>query len=136
MINAYKSFSLKAMQILQAVQHVLISGGFGLEIYSLRAPSFLTYGNALANLIESSKSALIVFWALSLLSILFLFQHFFLPSLALMVRRLRDAGFHSRIYLLFYSFNWVVFCSSSIIFAMPIKGRSNLSYEPSKRSSS
>ena len=57
----------------------------------LYIPFFLTYGNALANL--RKESALIALGFIAIIYFIFGLA-IFLPSLALMVRRLRDAGFH------------------------------------------
>ena len=57
----------------------------------LYIPFFLSYGNALAN--SRNESALITLGFIAIIYFIFGLA-IFLPSLALMVRRLRDAGFH------------------------------------------
>ena len=57
----------------------------------LYIPFFLTYGNALAN--SRNEGALITLGFIAIIYFIFGLA-LFLPSLALMVRRLRDAGFH------------------------------------------
>ena len=57
----------------------------------LYIPFFLSYGNALAN--SRNESALITLGFIAIIYFIFGLA-ILLPSLALMVRRLRDAGFH------------------------------------------
>ena len=57
----------------------------------LYIPFFLTYGNALAN--SRKEGALITLGFIAIIYFIFGLA-LLLPSLALMVRRLRDAGFH------------------------------------------
>ena len=80
-------------------------------------PFYLAYGNALANL--RNEGALITFGFIAIIYFIFGLA-LFLPSLALMVRRLRDAGFHWA--LIFVGF--VPFVGSialMVLLAMPTK---------------
>ena len=82
----------------------------------LYIPFFLTYGNALAN--SRNKSALIALGFIAIIYFIFGLA-LFLPSLALMVRRLRDAGFHwALIFILFVPLGSIVLL---VLFAMPTK---------------
>ena len=82
----------------------------------LYIPFFLTYGNALAN--SRNKSALIALGFIAIIYFIFGLA-LFLPSLALMVRRLRDAGFHwALIFILFVPLGSIVLL---VLLAMPTK---------------
>ena len=83
----------------------------------LYIPFFLTYGNALAN--SRNEGALISLGFIAIIYFIFGLA-LLLPSLALMVRRLRDAGFHWA--LIFVGF--VPFVGSIallVLLAMPTK---------------
>lgn len=80
-------------------------------------PFYLSYGNALAN--SRNEGALITLGFIAIIYFIFGLA-LFLPSLALMVRRLRDAGFHWA--LIFVGF--VPFVGSIallVLLAMPTK---------------
>ena len=80
-------------------------------------PFYLAYGNALAN--SRNEGALITLGFIAIIYFIFGLA-LFLPSLALMVRRLRDAGFHWA--LIFVGF--VPFVGSIallVLLAMPTK---------------
>ena len=82
----------------------------------LYIPFFLTYGNALAN--SRNKSALIALGFIAIIYFIFGLA-LLLPSLALMVRRLRDAGFHwALIFILFIPLGSIVLL---VLLAMPTK---------------
>ena len=82
----------------------------------LYIPFFLTYGNALAN--SRNKSALIALGFIAIIYFIFGLA-LFLPSLALMVRRLRDAGFHwALIFIVFIPLGSIVLL---VLLAMPTK---------------
>ena len=82
----------------------------------LYIPFFLTYGNALAN--SRNKSALIALGFIAIIYFIFGLA-ILLPSLALMVRRLRDAGFHwALIFILFIPLGSIVLL---VLLAMPTK---------------
>ena len=82
----------------------------------LYIPFFLTYGNALAN--SRNEGALITLGFIAIIYFIFGLA-LFLPSLALMVRRLRDAGFHwALIFILFVPLGSIVLL---VLFAMPTK---------------
>ena len=77
---------------------------------------FLTYGNALAN--SRNEGALISLGFIAIIYFIFGLA-LLLPSLALMVRRLRDAGFHwALIFILFVPLGSIVLL---VLFAMPTK---------------
>ena len=90
MINAYKNFFKGyvdfAGRSTRSDYWWVCLGNFILYI-----PFFLTYGNALAN--SRNEGALITLGFIAIIYFIFGLA-LFLPSLALMVRRLRDAGFH------------------------------------------
>ena len=82
----------------------------------LYIPFFLSYGNALAN--SRNQSALITLGFIAIIYFIFGLA-IFLPSLALMVRRLRDAGFHwALIFILFIPLGSIVLL---VLLAMPTK---------------
>ena len=82
----------------------------------LYIPFFLTYGNALAN--SRNKSALIALGGIAIIYMV-IGLALLLPSLALMVRRLRDAGFHwALIFILFVPLGSIVLL---VLLAMPTK---------------
>ena len=82
----------------------------------LYIPFFLTYGNALAN--SRNEGALITLGFIAIIYFIFGLA-LFLPSLALMVRRLRDAGFHwALIFILFIPLGSIVLL---VLLAMPTK---------------
>ena len=82
----------------------------------LYIPFFLTYGNALAN--SRNEGALITLGFIAIIYFIFGLA-LFLPSLALMVRRLRDAGFHwALIFILFVPLGNIVLL---VLLAMPSK---------------
>ena len=82
----------------------------------LYIPFFLTYGNALAN--SRNEGALISLGFIAIIYFIFGLA-LLLPSLALMVRRLRDAGFHwALIFILFVPLGSIVLL---VLFAMPTK---------------
>ena len=82
----------------------------------LYIPFFLSYGNALAN--SRNQSALITLGFIAIIYFIFGLA-LFLPSLALMVRRLRDAGFHwALIFILFVPLGSIVLL---VLLAMPTK---------------
>ena len=82
----------------------------------LYIPFFLSYGNALAN--SRNESALITLGFIAIIYFIFGLA-IFLPSLALMVRRLRDAGFHwALIFILFIPLGSIVLL---VLLAMPTK---------------
>ena len=82
----------------------------------LYIPFFLSYGNALAN--SRNESALITLGFIAIIYFIFGLA-ILLPSLALMVRRLRDAGFHwALIFILFVPLGSIVLL---VLFAMPTK---------------
>ena len=82
----------------------------------LYIPFFLTYGNALAN--SRKEGALITLGFIAIIYFIFGLA-LLLPSLALMVRRLRDAGFHwALIFILFVPLGSIVLL---VLFAMPTK---------------
>ena len=82
----------------------------------LYIPFFLTYGNALAN--SRNEGALISLGFIAIIYFIFGLA-LFLPSLALMVRRLRDAGFHwALIFILFIPLGSIVLL---VLLAMPTK---------------
>ena len=82
----------------------------------LYIPFFLSYGNALAN--SRNESALITLGFIAIIYFIFGLA-IFLPSLALMVRRLRDAGFHwALIFILFIPLGSIVLLE---LLAMPTK---------------
>ena len=82
----------------------------------LYIPFFLTYGNALAN--SRNEGALITLGFIAIIYFIFGLA-LFLPSLALMVRRLRDAGFHwALIFILFVPLGSIVLL---VLLAMPTK---------------
>ena len=98
MINAYKNFFKGyvdfAGRSTRSDYWWVWLGNFILYI-----PFFLTYGNALAN--SRNEGALITLGFIAIIYFIFGLA-LFLPSLALMVRRLRDAGFHwALIFILF-----------------------------------
>ena len=77
---------------------------------------FLSYGNALAN--SRNESALITLGFIAIIYFIFGLA-ILLPSLALMVRRLRDAGFHwALIFILFIPLGSIVLL---VLLAMPTK---------------
>ena len=83
----------------------------------LYIPFFLTYGNALAN--SRNEGALITLGFIAIIYFIFGLA-LFLPSLALMVRRLRDAGFHWA--LIFVAFIPMVGgIALMVLLAMPTK---------------
>ena len=83
----------------------------------LYIPFFLTYGNALAN--SRNEGALISLGFIAIIYFIFGLA-LFLPSLALMVRRLRDAGFHWA--LIFVAFIPMVgSIALLVLLAMPTK---------------
>ena len=115
MINAYKNFFKGyvdfAGRSTRSDYWWVCLGNFILYI-----PFFLTYGNALAN--SRNKSALIALGFIAIIYFIFGLA-LFLPSLALMVRRLRDAGFHwALIFILFVPLGSIVLL---VLFAMPTK---------------
>lgn len=80
-------------------------------------PFYLAYGNALANL--RNEGALITLGFIAIIYFIFGLA-LFLPSLALMVRRLRDAGFHWA--LIFVAFIPMVgSIALLVLLAMPTK---------------
>ena len=82
----------------------------------LYIPFFLSYGNALAN--SRKESALITLGFIAIIYFIFGLA-ILLPSLALMVRRLRDAGFHwALIFILFIPLGSIVLL---VLLAMPTK---------------
>lgn len=82
----------------------------------LYIPFFLSYGNALAN--SRNESALITLGFIAIIYFIFGLT-ILLPSLALMVRRLRDAGFHwALIFILFIPLGSIVLL---VLLAMPTK---------------
>ena len=82
----------------------------------LYIPFFLTYGNALAN--SRKEGALITLGFIAIIYFIFGLA-LLLPSLALMVRRLRDAGFHwALIFILFIPLGSIVLL---VLLAMPTK---------------
>ena len=82
----------------------------------LYIPFFLTYGNALAN--SRNEGALISLGFIAIIYFIFGLA-LLLPSLALMVRRLRDAGFHwALIFILFIPLGSIVLL---VLLAMPTK---------------
>ena len=82
----------------------------------LYIPFFLTYGNALAN--SRKEGALITLGFIAIIYFIFGLA-LLLPSLALMVRRLRDAGFHwALIFILFVPLGSIVLL---VLLAMPTK---------------
>ena len=82
----------------------------------LYIPFFLSYGNALAN--SRNESALITLGFIAIIYFIFGLA-LLLPSLALMVRRLRDAGFHwALIFILFVPLGSIVLL---VLLAMPTK---------------
>ena len=82
----------------------------------LYIPFFLTYGNALAN--SRNEGALITLGFIAIIYFIFGLA-ILLPSLALMVRRLRDAGFHwALIFILFIPLGSIVLL---VLLAMPTK---------------
>ena len=82
----------------------------------LYIPFFLSYGNALAN--SRNESALITLGFIAIIYFIFGLA-ILLPSLALMVRRLRDAGFHwALIFILFVPLGSIVLL---VLLAMPTK---------------
>ena len=82
----------------------------------LYIPFFLSYGNALAN--SRNESALITLDFIAIIYFIFGLA-ILLPSLALMVRRLRDAGFHwALIFILFIPLGSIVLL---VLLAMPTK---------------
>ena len=82
----------------------------------LYIPFFLTYGNALAN--SRNEGALITLGFIAIIYFIFGLA-LLLPSLALMVRRLRDAGFHwALIFILFIPLGSIVLL---VLLAMPTK---------------
>ena len=82
----------------------------------LYIPFFLTYGNALAN--SRNEGALISLGFIAIIYFIFGLA-LFLPSLALMVRRLRDAGFHwALIFIIFVPLGSFVLL---VLLAMPTK---------------
>ena len=82
----------------------------------LYIPFFLSYGNALAN--SRNESALITLGFIAIIYFIFGLA-ILLPSLALMVRRLRDAGFHwALIFILFIPLGSIVLL---VLLAMPTK---------------
>ena len=82
----------------------------------LYIPFFLSYGNALAN--SRNQSALITLGFIAIIYFIFGLA-ILLPSLALMVRRLRDAGFHwALIFILFIPLGSIVLL---VLLAMPTK---------------
>lgn len=82
----------------------------------LYIPFFLSYGNALAN--SRNESALITLGFIAIIYFIFGLA-IFLPSLALMVRRLRDAGFHwALIFIVFIPLGSIVLL---VLLAMPTK---------------
>ena len=83
----------------------------------LYIPFFSAYGNALAN--SRKESALIALGFIAIIYFIFGLA-LFLPSLALMVRRLRDAGFHWA--LIFVTFIPMVGgIALMVLLAMPTK---------------
>ena len=79
-------------------------------------PFYLAYGNALAN--SRNEGALITLGFIAIIYFIFGLA-LLLPSLALMVRRLRDAGFHwALIFILFVPLGSIVLL---VLFAMPTK---------------
>ena len=82
----------------------------------LYIPFFFAYGNALANL--RNESALIALGGIAIIYMV-IGLALLLPSLALMVRRLRDAGFHwALIFILFVPLGSIVLL---VLLAMPTK---------------
>jgi len=82
----------------------------------LYIPFFLSYGNALAN--SRNESALITLGFIAIIYFIFGLA-ILLPSLALMVRRLRGAGFHwALIFILFIPLGSIVLL---VLLAMPTK---------------
>jgi len=82
----------------------------------LYIPFFLTYGNALAN--SRNEGALITLGFIAIIYFIFGLA-LLLPSLALMVRRLRDAGFHwALIFIVFIPLGSIVLL---VLLAMPTK---------------
>lgn len=115
MINAYKNFFKGyvdfAGRSTRSDYWWVCLGNFILYI-----PFFLTYGNALAN--SRNEGALITLGFIAIIYFIFGLA-LFLPSLALMVRRLRDAGFHwALIFILFVPLGSIVLL---VLFAMPTK---------------
>ena len=93
----------------------------------LYIPFFLTYGNALAN--SRNEGALITLGFIAIIYFIFGLA-LFLPSLALMVRRLRDAGFHwALIFILFVPLGSIVLL---VLFAMPTKETEVVNYSESQ----
>lgn len=83
----------------------------------LYIPFFSAYGNALAN--SRNESALITLGFTAIIYFIFGLA-IFLPSLALMIRRLRDAGFHWA--LIFVTFIPIVGgIALMVLLAMPTK---------------
>ena len=82
----------------------------------LYIPFFFAYGNAISN--PRNESALITLGFIAIIYFIFGLT-IFLPSLALMVRRLRDAGFHwALIFILFIPLGSIVLL---VLLAMPTK---------------
>ena len=115
MINAYKNFFKGyvdfAGRSTRSDYWWVCLGNFILYI-----PFFLTYGNALAN--SRNEGALITLGFIAIIYFIFGLA-LFLPSLALMVRRLRDAGFHwALIFIVFIPLGSIVLL---VLLAMPTK---------------
>ena len=115
MINAYKSFFKGYVDFVgRSTRSEYWWVWLGNMI--LYIPFFLAFGNALANL--RNESALITLGFIAIIYFIFGLA-LFLPSLALMVRRLRDAGFHwVLIFILFIPLGSIVLL---VLFAMPTK---------------
>jgi len=115
MINAYKSF-FKGYVDFEGRSTRSDYWWVCLGNFILYIPFFLTYGNALAN--SRNEGALITLGFIAIIYFIFGLA-LFLPSLALMVRRLRDAGFHwALIFILFVPLGSIVLL---VLFAMPTK---------------
>ena len=116
MINAYKSFFKGyvdfAGRSTRSDDWWVFLGNMILCI-----PFYFAYGNALANL--RNESALIALGGIAIIYMV-IGLALFLPSLALMVRRLRDAGFHWA--LIFVAFIPMVgSIALMVLLAMPTK---------------
>ena len=115
MINAYKNF-FKGYVDFAGRSTRSEYWGVWLGNMILYIPFFLSYGNALAN--SRNESALITLGFIAIIYFIFGLA-IFLPSLALMVRRLRDAGFHwALIFILFIPLGSI---GLLVLLAMPPK---------------
>ena len=90
MINAYKNFFKNYAEFTGRSTRPDYWGVW-LGNFILSIPFYLAYGNALAN--SRNEGVLITLGFIAIIYFIFGLA-LLLPSLALMVRRLRDAGFH------------------------------------------